>query len=549
MLERPRSDEARIYSARPLTQLRIGATLILIISLIGLIPLKAMFRWFEGGTVPEPRSFLTLFILLLFPLGVIGIFNAIRRLPRLTIDPQGITQQFALGTKWVDWDSLDPFVIKTTRTGRFGREIKTASARVTGPNAKGRSKIISIRDFFDTPIEDIVADLNAVRAWLLGIPEALAGPATAPESVAVGLPGFTVPWLTFGLLGLLVGIFVLESKFPVTPGIKLTPSLQTLVAFGALSHTAIVSGGEWYRLFTAPLLHASVSHLIGNGVALLFGGWLLERFVGRLWYFAFFAVSALGGSLVSLAVGPSNLTSVGASGALMGMFAGLFVSSFRLASGSSSRTRMQVNSLRILIPSLLPFVSASAGTHIDYGAHFGGALAGAALAFALFRAWPETAPIPQQRKIAAVVAVTGVILFLGSAVMVIANYPKYDVTVIPSGELPKTEATLERASTLVARYPGDPRSHLFLGEALASSNDYTGAEREARLALSNAEAHPATFGTALALISRGMLAKYLAQQGRQEEAKAMAHESCLASSENSTLKKFVETLNAQHLCD
>jgi len=262
-----------------------------------------------------------------------------------------------------------------------------------------------------------------------------------PEPKPVGLPGFFVPWLTFALLVVLIGVFVLENSFPVTPAVRHTPSLQTLIAMGALDHAAILSRGEWYRLFTAPLLHANVAHLAGNGVALLLGGWLLERLVGRLWFFVFFAVGAIGGSLASLVVQPANLISVGASGALMGMFAGVFVSSFRMSSATSSRIRLQVSSLRILIPSLLPSFSRSTGMHIDYGAHFGGALAGVALAIVLLRSWPETAFIPQGRRGAAIIATASLVLFLGSAGIVIDNYPRYKVALISPTTLPATTVT------------------------------------------------------------------------------------------------------------
>jgi rhomboid protease GluP len=187
--------------------------------------------------------------------------------------------------------------------------------------------------------------------------------------------------------------------------------------------------------------------------------------------------------------------------------------------------------------------------HIDYGAHFGGAIAGAALAFALLKSWPETAFIPQRRRAAAFIAAVGVVLFAGSIGMAIARYPKYDVAIIPQDELPRTaEEYRERAATLVARYPEDPRSHLYLGNALAAAKDYAGAERELRLAVARAEAHSAVFGNRQALISRGMLASFLAQHGRQGEAKAIAHQTCLAS-EDAILQKFVAMLTAQHLCN
>jgi rhomboid protease GluP len=541
------TDRGRVYPGRARTQLRLGA-ISLLLGLAALIPLKAVSRWYAGGPMPEPRMFIALIGALFLPYGVLLIVNAIRGLPRLTVRPDGVTLQLALTRKWANWDSIDPFAVKITQAGRSRRKVKTATARITGANA-GKGRSISIPDHFDTPIEEIVADLNATRASSLGVAETPAHLLTMPEPAAVGLPNFRLPWLTFALLGVLIGVFVLENKFPVSPGARLDPSIPTLIAMGALNHTAIISDGEWYRLFTAPLLHANLAHILGNGVALLFGGWLLERLVGRLWYFAFFAIGALGGSLVSLAIGPTGLTSVGASGALMGMFAGLFVSSFRLAPGTSARTGLQVNSLRILIPSLLPSFSTSTGIHIDYGAHLGGALAGAALAFALLKSWPETAFIPQQRRAAAVIATIGIMLFVGSAGMAVANYPKYDLAIIPQNELPRTAAEYqERAAALATRYPDDPRSHIYLGEALAAAEDYAGAERELRLALTKAEAHSALFGKQEALIIQGTLAAFLAQQGRQDEAKALARQTCLAS-EDPAMKKFTAMLTAQHLCE
>jgi rhomboid protease GluP len=539
-----------VYSAKRSSQLR-AAALLIAGGLLGLIPLSAMSRWLHGGPVPEPRAFLVLFCLLLLLLGILVIVNAIRGLPRLTVDPQGVTLQNAHTTKWAHWDSLDPFVVRITVAGRSKRQVKTASARITGANAstsRWRTKLISFTNCFDRPIEEIVAELNAIRARSLGLSETATSPVAMPEPAPVGLPGFRMPWLTFALLAVLIGVFVVELKFPVDLVVKHDPGLRTLIAWGALSHVAILSGGEWYRLFTAPLLHGSFAHILGNGIALLFGGWMLERLVGRLWFFAFFAVSALGGSLVSLAVGPADLVSVGASGALMGMFAGLFVCSFRLTSGQIARTRLQVNSLRILVPSLLPSFSGTTGLHIDYGAHAGGALAGAALAFALRRSWPETALIPQWRQAASAIAVIAMVLFAGSAGMVVEHYPDYNVAVIPASELPRTaEQSRDLAAPLVARYPGDPRSHLYLGSALAEAKDYAGAERELRLALAIAEAHPIVFGETQALISRGVLAGFLAEQGRQDEAKTVAWRTCQASN-NDALKKFAAMLAAEHLC-
>ena len=239
----------------------------------------------------------------------------------------------------------------------------------------------------------------------------------ASDEPAVGLANFKLPWLTFALLAILIALFALENLFVVTPSVRLTPSSATLLALGGLTRQAAFAGREWFRLFTAPLLHVSPAHLVGNGVALLLGGWLLERLVGRLWFFALFFIAALGGSLMSLAIAPPNIVSVGASGALVGIFAALFVLSFHMPTGTATRIRLQISSLGVLIPSLLPLFSVSAD-QMDYGAHFGGALSGTAVAGLLLISWPQTERIPQLQKVAAAVSIIGTILFMASAAAV-----------------------------------------------------------------------------------------------------------------------------------
>ena len=125
----------------------------------------------------------------------------------------------------------------------------------------------------------------------------------------------------------------------------------------------------------------------------------------------------------------------------MGMFAGVFVGSFRINSATSSRIGLQVSSLRILVPSLLPMFSHSGGARIDYGAHFGGAVAGAALALVLFQCWPETAFIPQWRRGAAITAVASLVLFVASAGLVTGNFSRYQAAVARQSNPPATSQT------------------------------------------------------------------------------------------------------------
>jgi membrane associated rhomboid family serine protease len=419
------ANAVKVYAAKPGTQWRL-ALIISVLGLLGLIPLKHILSWLSGGPRPDGGAFLGAGALFLLPVGATFAANALRGLPRLTTTPEGLKLEGGLRTRWTSWRDVGPFAVKTVYSRR-SRQVRTASAKIAGSAAggsKARARTFTIPDQFAEPIDAIAAQLNAARAQATG-DTTPAETESGPQDAAIGLAQFRVPWVTFTLLGVLTVIFALENTFPVTPGGKgLTPSIATVFAFGALSHNAVLSYGQWYRLFTAPLLHANLAHLLGNGVALVWGGWLLERLVGRLWFFAFFAVGALGGSLVSLAVNPVNLVSLGASGALMGLFAALFVGSFRLASGTATRTRLQVSSLRILVPSMLPFFHASTVEHIDYGAHIGGALSGTVLAFLLLKFWPDGARIPQLRKAAAAISATGALMFAASSGLAIVHYPQ-----------------------------------------------------------------------------------------------------------------------------
>src|SRR5262245_36217348 len=157
--------------------------------------------------------------------------------------------------------------------------------------------------------------------------------AAQPESVAQQDTPTTrsagPPVLTYAMLAALFAIFACELMFGIGRWEKLLqPSILTLLAFGGLQYPLVVDLGQWYRMFSAPLLHVDAMHLLFNCYALFLAGAILESLVGRAWLAALFVVGGLGGALMSLALNPSNLVSVGASGAIMGLFAAILVLSY-----------------------------------------------------------------------------------------------------------------------------------------------------------------------------------------------------------------------------
>src|SRR5258708_37127706 len=162
-----------------------------------------------------------------------------------------------------------------------------------------------------------------------------------------------LPFVTFGLIVVLGLIYWAELIFAVQPDGKFAPGLRSLVAFGGLNGSLVLQSSEWWRVFTAPLLHGNLTHILGNTLALLFAGWILQPVIGHAWFAALFVVGALGGAAGSLAANSPNIVSVGASGAIMALLAAALTCSFIFES-VQLRRRMQKVSLRFLIPSLAP---------------------------------------------------------------------------------------------------------------------------------------------------------------------------------------------------
>jgi rhomboid protease GluP len=406
---------------------------------------------------------------------------------------------------------------------------------------------------------DLSASTVTVNAWSpinvrrRFLERALRGP-RLPEDRLVrpapaALPGGKgrQPVLTYLMLAGLAGVFVVEQLAPVAPGAAiLTPNVRTLVALGGLARPLVLERGEWYRLFTAALLHADPIHLALNGLALWMAGLVLEPLLGRAWLFSLFFVGALGGSLMSLAVNPADIVSVGASGAIMGLLAAALVVAFRVPPGPE-RTAMYVGLLRILIPSLIPLATVRTGARIDFAAHLGGALVGCLFGAVARATWPRTSARPRFAGAATALALSGGLVFAWSGSQAQAGYARYALErfLIPQDRLPKTnEEVVAKGQTLAAAYPRDPRSRLYSAVALLQANDPTGAEAELRRGLAEKEILQTFFGRDLEVGLRSVLAQTLLVQNRVEDAREAVKPICNAGPGGGA----PERLRAMQLC-
>jgi rhomboid protease GluP len=238
---------------------------------------------------------------------------------------------------------------------------------------------------------------------------------------ALSASGF--PWATGALTAAFVAVFALELLVRLRPWHGLLGlDVWTLMATGGLM-PALVRNGHWFRLVTAPMLHADAVHLACNGVALFMAGAVLEPLVGAAWLLALFVGSAMAGAVGSLLFNPATVVSVGASGGIMGLLAAALLCLGRLPLGRE-RTAAQMGLLRVFVPSLVPVLVLRTGGHVDIAAHVGGALAGGLLGMVLVspRVWPRDEVAPGRRLWARAVAAVGLVGVLFGGWRVAGSY-------------------------------------------------------------------------------------------------------------------------------
>jgi len=140
-----------------------------------------------------------------------------------------------------------------------------------------------------------------------------------------------------------------------------------------------VQNGEWWRIITSAFLHGSDMHIIFNMIALFQVGTFVEMIYGTARMAIIYLLAAIGGGLAVTYLTPDVVT-IGASGAIFGLFGALAVAGFRL--GDRGRDIMRQTSGIIVINLIIGFIP---GLNISYQGHIGGLIAGTLCGLLLYR--------------------------------------------------------------------------------------------------------------------------------------------------------------------
>ena len=172
----------------------------------------------------------------------------------------------------------------------------------------------------------------------------------------------------------------------------------SLIAFGSESTKSLFQlylpdlwRGEAWRLFSVGLVHGSLLHLAMNGYALWILGKVYETSFGTKNFIAIYILSLLGGSVAIALFSSSFMPTVGASGAVYGVFGALLGGLY--ARTGSFRSLIEHPGSRMLLIVLGINIAISFKPGISLSGHMGGLVVGALSGYLL--------SLQQSRKLAA----------------------------------------------------------------------------------------------------------------------------------------------------
>lgn len=217
--------------------------------------------------------------------------------------------------------------------------------------------------------------------------------ASRPRTIAGGTITADPRLLTKILIGINLAIFIAVQTSDAL--------LNDLVLIGTwppapFTPTQGVAEGEWWRLVTSMFTHEQPWHLGFNMLSLWWLGGPLEAALGRARYLTVYFVSGLAGSALAYLLASPTTATLGASGAIFGLFGATAVLMRRL------NYDMRPIIALLVINLIFTF---SPGFNISWQAHIGGLIAGVIIGYAMVHAPRERRALVQYGTCALVLAV------------------------------------------------------------------------------------------------------------------------------------------------
>ena len=197
---------------------------------------------------------------------------------------------------------------------------------------------------------------------------------TWPQLIRQLLLGLFIPSRRFLATPLLLDLNLLIFGLMVFSGVSASdPTGRQLVQWGSNVSTLTLHGQPW-RLLSCLFIHAGLTHLLLNMFSLWLLGLLVEDRVGPRRMLLVYLACGVGGGLASLWWHADGINSVGASGAIFGLYGLLLVLLIgkKLVLDKSDRRAMLGLVLYLVFSNLLSGLTGN----VDNAAHLGGLATG-----------------------------------------------------------------------------------------------------------------------------------------------------------------------------
>jgi membrane associated rhomboid family serine protease len=155
-------------------------------------------------------------------------------------------------------------------------------------------------------------------------------------------------------------------------------NLERVLRLGSLVPAEVLQRGQWWRIVTGAFLHGGLVHIGVNMLSLWYLGRFIEYALGSWRMLAVYAVSLIVSGLGIVYFSAPLVPTVGASGAIFGLFGALFALGFKLGRPGMDLVKANVG---ILVLNLIITFTVPA---ISWQAHVSGLIAGFVLTYAIY---------------------------------------------------------------------------------------------------------------------------------------------------------------------
>ncbi|MEU9467916.1 rhomboid family intramembrane serine protease [Streptomyces avermitilis] len=200
--------------------------------------------------------------------------------------------------------------------------------------------------------------------------------ATQPRTIAGGTVAADPRLITKILIGINLALFLVQQSV----GDRFTERFELLgrAYVPLLGSVEGVAEGQWYRLLTAMFLHDphSFIHIAFNMLSLWWIGGPLEAALGRTRYLTLYFVSGLAGSALTYLIAAPTQPSLGASGAIFGLFGATAV----------LMRRLNYDMRPVIALLVINLIFTFGWSNIAWQAHIGGLVGGVVIGYAMVHA-------------------------------------------------------------------------------------------------------------------------------------------------------------------